>query len=128
MFPPSKKERGGGGNNFSMRSKQIKHSNDHIKGNQVRKGGGAPLGETLGPGTYRPSLHVHVCMYVCMYVCTYMQSFIAGFQLGWEGVQYATMWRATPPRLPGTVFPPPPPPPPPNFVIRSCWWCPKGYY
>ena len=44
VFPPSKKkERGGGGGgryNFSMRSKQIKHSNDHIKGNQVRKGGG----------------------------------------------------------------------------------------
>ena len=43
----------GGRYNFSMGSKQIKHSNDHIKGNQVRKGGrgGAtwypPLGETL---------------------------------------------------------------------------------
>ena len=51
-FPQVKKERGGGGRyNFSMRSKQIKHSNDHIKGNAVRKGGGAPwyppLGETL---------------------------------------------------------------------------------
>ena len=43
VFPPSKKKRGGGGGyNFSMRSKQIKRSwtNDHIKGNQVRKGGG----------------------------------------------------------------------------------------
>ena len=58
VFPPSTKRKGGGGGgggggryNFSMRSKQIKHSNDHIKGNQVRKGGGAPwyppLGETL---------------------------------------------------------------------------------
>ena len=55
VFPPSKKRKGGGRYNFSMRSKQIKHSNDHIKGNQVRKrGGGAPwyppLGETLEPG------------------------------------------------------------------------------
>ena len=44
MFPPSNKRKGGGGggerDNFSMRSKQIKHSNDHIKENQVRKGGG----------------------------------------------------------------------------------------
>ena len=30
----------GGRYNFSMGSKEIKHSNDHIKGNQVRKGGG----------------------------------------------------------------------------------------
>ena len=47
VFPPSQKERGRGGGeryNFSIRSKQIKHSNDHIKGNQVRKGGGHPFG------------------------------------------------------------------------------------
>ena len=34
-----------------MRSKQIKHSNDHIKGNQVRKGGehpGTPFGGNTG--------------------------------------------------------------------------------
>ena len=41
-----KKERGGRCN-FSMRSKQIKHSNDHIKGNQARKGGGEHPGTPL---------------------------------------------------------------------------------
>ena len=53
MFPPSKKRKGGGGRcNFSLRSKQIKHSNDHIKGNQVRKGGGgAPWYPPFGGNT-----------------------------------------------------------------------------
>ena len=52
VFPQGQKGRGVGRYNFFMRSKQIKYSNDHIKGNQVRKGGGGaawypPLGETL---------------------------------------------------------------------------------
>ena len=53
VSPKYKKKGGGGGRyNFSVISKQTRHSNDHIKGNHVRKGGwGAPwyppLGETL---------------------------------------------------------------------------------
>ena len=54
-----KKERGGGGGGglgldiTSMRSKQIKHSNDHIKGSQARKGsGGGGGGSTLVLGKH----------------------------------------------------------------------------
>ena len=47
--------------NFSMRSKQIKHSNDHIKGNQVRKGEGGE--EYLLPppfGENTAKVHVYI--------------------------------------------------------------------
>ena len=51
VFPPSKKRKRGGGYNFSMISKQIKHSNDHIKENQVRKEGGSTLVPLFGGNT-----------------------------------------------------------------------------
>ena len=47
-FPQVQKERGGR-YNFSVRSKQIKHSNDNIKGNQITNGGGGGGGGTLVP-------------------------------------------------------------------------------
>ena len=63
VFPPSKKRKGGGRYNFSMRSKQIKHFNDHIKGNQVKKGGGGGGGAPWTPlwgNTVNGSLKVSI--------------------------------------------------------------------
>ena len=53
---PKSKRKGVGGEryNFSIRSKQIKHSNDHIKGNRVRKGGG---GHPFGGNTASVLIH-----------------------------------------------------------------------
>ena len=63
---PKYKNKGGGRYKFSMRSKQIIHSSDHIKGNQVRKGGGGsilvpPLGETLTSLVYFPLQFLFQC-------------------------------------------------------------------
>ena len=52
---PKYKKKGGGRYHFSMRSKQIKHSNDHIKGNQVRKRGGEYPGTGNTAVTYEAS-------------------------------------------------------------------------
>ena len=72
-FPQVQKERGGR-YNFSMRSKQIKHSNDHIKGNQVRKGGEGvpwypPLGETLMPYVAQATFRFHADCLMLLRCC-----------------------------------------------------------
>ena len=54
--------------NFSMRSKQIKHSNDHIKGNQVRKGEG-------GRSTCCPPLWGKHCEGACIYYLQFEQHY-----------------------------------------------------